>query len=254
MAIDTKYKKTTLDDDASIYSEHKDISERLKWKNMNRKERRIHFMEYYLAPILVAIAVVFIVGYLVYDAIKNYRDVVLMVAVVNDRFEDDTLEAFNSDVLNYLGYRESRQKTDIDDKYMLSGSNSSEALSAAEQITSCIYAKQLDAMIADTDAFNHYASLGCFYDLREILNDEQLNKYSKYIYYPELEENTDPNAPKGLNTVRPDETYPCGIILSESPVYNSLNGAQNTPVLGIIISTERLDDTIKFLEYLFPDA
>lgn len=254
MAIDTKYKKTALDEDASIYSEHKDIDERQKWKNMNRNERRIHFREYYLAPVFVAIAVISIVGYLVYDAVKNYRDIILMVAVVNDSLDEDALKSFNSDILDYLGYNESKEKVDIDDKYMLSGTNSSDSLSAAESITSYIYAKQLDAMIADTGAFNHYASLGCFYDLRNILNDEQLNRYSDYLYYPELEEANDPNAPKGLNTVRPDETYPCGIILSESPVYKSLKGAQSTPVLGIVITTNRLDDTLKFLEYLFPDA
>ncbi len=254
MAIDTKYKKTALDEDASIYSEHKDIDERQKWKNMDRKERRTHFMEYYLAPLFAAIAIISIAGYLIYDAVSNYRDIVLMVAVVNDRFDEDALEAFNSDVVEYLGYDASKEKVDIDDDYMLSGTDSADSLSAAQQITSCIYAKQLDAMIADTGAFDHYASLGCFYDLRNILNEEQLDKYSDYLYYPELEEDNDPNAPKGLNTVRPDETYPCGIILSESPVYKSLNGAQNTPVMGIVATTERLDDTIKFLEYLFPDA
>lgn len=254
MAIETKYKKTALDDDASIYSEHKDMDERKKWKSMNRKERKTHFIEYYLGPLLVAAAVIFIIGYFVYDAVKNYRDVVLMVAVVNDRFDDDTLKSFNSDLITYLGYDEKKEKVDFDDKYMLSGGDSAEALSAAEQITSYIYAGQLDCMIADTGAFDHYASLGCFYDLRNILNEEQLNRYADYLYYPELEENNDPNAPEGLDTIRPDETFPCGIILSESPVYKSLNGAQIKPVLGIVSTTKRLDDTLRFLEYLFPDA
>lgn len=252
MAIDTKYKKTALDEDASIYSEHKDTSDREKWKKMNRKERSIHFREYYLAPLLIAAAVIFIVGYLIYDAVSNYRDVVLMVSVVNDSFEEDTLKKFNSDVLDYIGGNPSKEKTSIEDNYLLSGSDSSDALSAAESITSLIYAKQLDAMIADPESFNHYASLGCFYDLRNILTDEQLDKYSDYLYYPELEEDNDPNAPKGLNTVRPSETFPCGILLSESPVYSSLSGAQPSPVLGFVITSKRLDNTLKFLEYLFP--
>ena len=105
-------------------------------------------------------------------------------------------------------------------------------------------------MIADSASFDHYATLGCFVDLKEALTPEQYEKYSPYLYYPELEE-TDSPVPDTLNN-RPDETYACGIILSDSEVYKSLKPAQTRPILGFIITSGNLEASIKILEYLYP--
>ena len=254
MAININNKKTKLSDEASIYTSHKTVSEKETWEKMTRAEKKTQFKEYYLTPLLIGIMVICIAGYLIYDAVSSYRDIVLLTAVINDHFDEEKLEEFNADLLEHLNGDAKKEKVSIEDDYMLSGSGGAESLKGSEQITSYIYAKQLDTMIADEEFFNHYASLGCFHDLRTILTDEQLSKYSDYLYYPELEENNDPNAPSGLQTIRPSETYPCGIILSGSPVYSSLEGAQTEPIMGIVVTSDRLDNAIAFLEYLFPDV
>lgn len=251
MAIQTDNKKTILEDNASIYSEHKDRSDKELWNGMNKKERSAWFKDYYLAPILVGIIVIAIAAYLIYDAVSGYRDTALLTTVINDSFNVDSRDSLCSDVLTFLGCDSSKEKVTIEDSYILSGSSGSNANAAAQRITSYIYAKQLDVIIADPDYFDHYASLGCFYDLREILSEEQLQKYSEYLYYPELEENSDSKAPEGITTIRPDETYPCGIILSDSSVYSSLGGAQTKPVMGIIVTSQRTTNAVKFLDYLF---
>ena len=251
MAIQTDNKKTTLEDDASIYSEHKDRSDKEIWNNMNKKERSAWFKDYYLAPILAGIVIAAIAAYLIYDAVSSYRDIALFTTVINDSFDADSRDSLSDSVLEYLGGDPSKEKVDIEDNYMLSGSSGSNTAAAAQRITSYIYAKQLDIIIADPDYFNHYASLGCFYDLRDILSEEQLEKYSEYIYYPELEENSDTNAPEELTTIRPDETYPCGIVLSDSSAYSSLGGAQTRPVMGIVVTSQRVSNAVKFLDYLF---
>ncbi len=251
MAIEIDEKKTVLDDDASIYREHKSGSDKELWNSMNKKERSAWFKDYYLAPILVGLLVVVIVSYLIYDAVSNYRDIALYATVINDRLEPDALDELSADFLKHLDGDPSKEKVNIEDNYMLSGSADGNASAAAQRITSYIYAKQLDIIIADPDYFNHYASLGCFYDLRDILSDEQLSRYSEYIYYPELEENSDKNAPEELSTIRPDETYPCGIVLTDSKVYSSLGGAQTTPVMGIIVTGSRVPAAVSFLDHLF---
>lgn len=251
MALQTDNKKTSLEDDASIYSEHKSRSDREIWNELNKKERSVWFKDYYLAPILVGIIVVAIASYLIYDAISSYRDTALFTAVINDSFDVDSRDNLCSNVLTFLGGNASKEKVTIEDNYIFSGSSGSNASAAAQQITSYIYAKQLDIIIADPDYFDHYASLGCFYDLRNILSEEQIQKYSDYIYYPELEENSDSKAPEGITTIRPDETYPCGIVLSDSSVYSSLGGAQTKPVMGIIVTSQRTANAVKFLDYLF---
>ena len=239
MALQTDNKKTSLEDDASIYSEHKSRSDREIWNELNKKERSAWFKDYYLAPILVGIIVVAIASYLIYDAISSYRDTALFTAVINDSFDVDSRDNLCSNVLTFLGGNASKEKVTIEDNYIFSGSSGSNASTAAQQITSYIYAKQLDIIIADPDYFDHYASLGCFYDLRDILSEEQIQKYS------------DCRAPEGITTIRPDETYPCGIVLSDSSVYSSLGGAQTKPVMGIIVTSQRTANAVKFLDYLF---
>ena len=72
MAINTENKKTRLDENAEIYSEHKTVSEKEMWKSMDTEEKKKQFKEYYLIPIIVGILAVGIVGYLIYDAVSGY--------------------------------------------------------------------------------------------------------------------------------------------------------------------------------------
>lgn len=254
MALDTKHKETTLSEDAAIYTSHKDIPEKEKWHKMSRSERITHFREYYAVPLLIAACVIGIAAFLITDAVTNYRTIAFMAAVINDDFDDDTLTEFNENFLDYLGYDSGKYKSNVSDGYIISGGTGSDAVSAAESITSYIYAKQLDAMISDTSTFDHYASLGCFLDLSELLTEEQYQKYSDYIYYPNITP-SEQNVPGAeLDTVRPDVSYPCGIYIGESEVYKKLGGAQPNPVIGLLVTSQHVDDAIKFLEYLFPDA
>ena len=253
MALDTKNRETNLADDADIYSSHKDIPEKEKWRSMNRSERITHFKDYYALPLLIAVIVMGIASYLITDAVTSYRNIVFLAAVINEDFDNDTLEEFNADFLDYLGCDDKKEKSNVCDGYIMSGGSSAEAVSATESIASYIYAKQLDAMICDTSTFDHYASLGCFADLSELLTEEQYKKYSEYIYYPVLEEPDKSIPAPDKDTIRPDKTFPCGIYLGQSPVYKSLGGVQPNPVIGINITSGRSENAIKFLEYLFPE-
>lgn len=250
MAIDTNNKKTTLDENASIYKKDRELSEKETWNSMNKEQKKTQFREYYMLPLVAGIAICFIAGFLIYDAVINYRDVVYMTTIINDSLDADKLEDFNHDILEYLGYDDKKEEVRFEDNYLLSGGTSSDVLAATESITSYIYAKKLDAMIADSTSFNHYATLGCFVDLKEALTPEQYEKYSPYLYYPELEKQDRPVNDTLSN--RPTETYACGIILSESEKYKSLEPAQTQPILGFIITSDNLEASIKILEYMYP--
>lgn len=254
MALDTNNKETALSDNAEIYTPHKDIDEKEKWKAMSKEEKKTHFKDYYAVPLLVGLIVVAIAGYLIGDAILGYRNIVFMATIINDDMEAETLDEFNKDFLEYLGYDHKKDRSNVCDGFIVSGGSGADSVSATEAITSYIYAKQLDAMIADEDTFNHYASLGCFLDLTDILTEEQYEKYSDYIYYPEIKkiegDNTNVPVPE-KETIRPKETYPCGIYLGESDIYKELKGVQPNPVIGIVATSGHREEAVKFLEYLF---
>ena len=50
--MNLKNKKTTLGDDAALYSHREDVSEKEKWESMNSKERLRYFADYYLGKIV----------------------------------------------------------------------------------------------------------------------------------------------------------------------------------------------------------
>jgi len=59
------------------------------WEKMSRAEKKTQFKEYYLTPLLIGIMVICIAGYLIYDAVSSYRDIVLLTAVINDHFDEE---------------------------------------------------------------------------------------------------------------------------------------------------------------------
>ena len=236
MALNTNHKKSSLDSEASIYQPNREQSEKAKWNNMSKSERITHFKEYYLTPIFIGLIIIAISSYLIIDAFKSQRDVVFMAAIVNDIMDENSLDQFSTDFLNSLNLDNKKADVNLDDHYLLTGGTSSDALSAAESIMTYVYAKQLDVMIADSDSFDHYASLGCFYDYSYILSNDDFEKYKDYLYYPTIEETEKSAAPSSDTSNKPTETYPCGISLAQSSKYKSLQGAQDNPIIGVVVT------------------
>ena len=65
MALNIKGKKTSLEEEASIYQKRQDdIPERERLKQMSGKEKRQHFKTYYLPTLLVVLAVSGVIFYI----------------------------------------------------------------------------------------------------------------------------------------------------------------------------------------------
>ena len=52
-------KKTALDDDASIYKKDRSRTEKQKWEEMDKEQRRQYFADYYLRKMLGIVAGIF---------------------------------------------------------------------------------------------------------------------------------------------------------------------------------------------------
>ena len=135
-------------------------------------------------------------------------------------------------------------------------------------------------MIFDSQCFDQYAVNQIFYDLREVLTPEQIEKYEPYFYYVDMDivraqededviVDTDAIASKGnltldeiheLAAARMDpstmgDPVPVGIVMTDSPFATESHSYDDlVPVFGISVTTQRMDTCLQFLDYLWDDT
>jgi len=153
-------------------------------------------------------------------------------------------------------------------------------MATMQRIVAVVQTKELDAVIFDSQCFDQYAVNQIFYDLREVLTPEQIEKYEPYFYYVDMDivraqeeedviVDTDAIAAKGnltleeiheLAATRMDpstmgDPVPVGIVMTDSPFATESHSYDDlVPVFGISVTTQRVDTCLQFLDYLWDDT
>lgn len=247
MAIDTKHKKTSLEEDAAIYEKRDETeSEKSRWKKMDRKEKFTQFKTYYLRPLIVGILILCVVGFFIYKDVITKKDIAFRCAIVNEVATEIPVNAFADEFTKYMKLDPEKNLSSFHMYYTNSelaqkvGANVTSDLS---QVSSLIYAALLDSMIAGEEDFNTYLDNDFFVDLNEFLSEEELKAIEPYLYIPDSEKNPNHHA--------------YGIYLQKSEVYQSIfqggGGVVEEPIYGIITNSENRDRGRYFLYYLFPE-
>lgn len=189
-------KKTTLDDDAEIYKRGEDRSENLttkeKWKTMTKKERRTFFMTYYFWKIMLGLAVVILIGYIIYCAVRPKPNELAYIVVLDNVLNPQMVEDYFEKAVEDMGY--TKKEAIINGDTSLSSSNNTPT--DAQAISTYIFAGTLDIMIGTEEALGLYASRGVIADIREYLPADILSSLHEddlvlYHYVPEKD--ADPN-------------------------------------------------------------
>lgn len=101
------------------------------------------------------------------------------------------------------------------------------SVTSTQKLMAYVAANELDSMITDFNSFQKYANSSLFYDLRDILTEEQLQALEPYFYYVDREVvlaieaanddlNTDytPEYPDPLHPEEMQDPIPAGICLT----------------------------------------
>lgn len=250
MAINLNGKKTSLKEDASIYKKRLEhSSEKEKLKNMNGKQKRSYFATYYLPPLFIALAVIAVIGYIIWTDFINKSNIYFRCAVLNESLTDASLTEFSDNFTKHIGMDADKNKTSFYVYYTRSDLASEIGANAARdksEITSRIVASNLGGMIADEkDGFEYYDG-GFFLKLNDFLSREEYEKLKEYLYIPESEKN--------------QEHAAYGLYLDKSPVYRSLFKEQKArverPIFSIITNSEKESKEYakKLIYYYFPNV
>ncbi len=244
--------------------------EKQKAKNMSLKGKLSYFWDYYKIHTIVVIVAVFLITAIIRDisSAKEYAFYGIYFNAMQTFSADGQMEDFSG----YLGIDTENYQALLDSSMYYSLTDLSETtLASSQKFAAMIHAGEVDIVVADEDVFANYAVNEIFYDLREILPEDLLEKYKDDIfyidcaqieaysgddyleyeddqeYYKELEKTfTDHHDPSDL-----EDPIPFGIYVGDTPVITE-SGCypQSVPVFGIVRNTSRPDTAVKYLRFL----
>lgn len=261
-------------------------AQRGKIKEMSFKEKLSYFWEYYRIPFFIVAAVIILASFLIHDIVtaKPYGFYAIMINSSPSTQETNLEKSFST----YADIDMSKYDCYIDTSTTLNLSSTNQYdMASMQKIMAVIAAGDLDTMVADYNSFSHYAMNDTFTDLRKVLSKDQLAKYSDDFYYVDyavINAKENENIPSesisessaastlssGTNMlaaqssvgtaeqfVKPDPStmknpVPVGIIVTDAAAIKSANIYIGTiPVLGITQNTTRVDESLKFIDFLF---
>lgn len=186
MALNTKGKKTSLTEEASIYQKRQDdLSDKERIKNMTGKQKRDFFKTYYLPKLLVILAVSGVVFYIVWVDFINKSHIYMRCAILNESITDSTLTEFSDRFTDSLKMNYKKNRASFYMYYTRSdvaremGADTGSDLS---EISSRLVANSLDCMIASyEDAENIYLKNGFIMNLNDFLSKKEKEALKPYF-------------------------------------------------------------------------
>lgn len=240
--------------------------ERAALKNASFKEKLSYFIEYYKWYVIVPLLVLLFGGWAIYD-IATAKDVAFYSVMLNaseyvhaSESKQEFAELINLDTEKY--------EIMWDSSIHIQGSGMDEiSYTSLQKLVAYTAAAELDTMVSDASSFRKYANSSTFYDMRELLTEEQIAKYEPYFYYvdwkvvEEIEAANDAlddsYVPHYADPTKPEdmeEPIPVGVFVSDcTKLTDNYYYSEDDIVLGIYVNSTRPELAVTYLEYLFSE-
>lgn len=152
-------------------------TEKQKWIEMNKEQRKQYFLDYYLFPVSVIAVILAIMCFLGWHFfLKPDEENVLYAAVVDDSLDQEKQEQAVLDMQDILGADGKYKQVHIDDSFYLKDG-------ALDKIQVYLHSQQIDVLILDQDVFEEFAGYGYFQSLDELAGEDLAEKYdTDYVY------------------------------------------------------------------------
>ena len=95
-------KKTRLDDDAAIYQQRDNRTEKVKLRDMPWDKRISHLWEYYKYHAILTIVFVAFVSYTIYSFVKPKVEIKLYTAIINNTIQPQIWDDYQSTLIEHL--------------------------------------------------------------------------------------------------------------------------------------------------------
>lgn len=234
---DTKFKKTTLGDDALIYQRSKDTITKEEIKQLPFRQRIGYFRDYYLKIVLAVIAAAIFIGALLNTSVFNRKECVLAVCCLNGS-ELTKSEEFDQFLKESLGIERKNDYVQTESFYL-------DNYQMSMAFTTRIAAGAVDLVICPYSDFLEQSERDMFRDLREFLPEEMYGQLSDRLVENSLTELDDTG-----EVVSRTDPIPLGIDLSDSSLYQQYGGLAEHPVLCIAGNIQNTENALKTISWL----
>lgn len=219
-------------------------TEKQKWMELNREQRKQYFLDYYLFPVSVAaviLAVVCLLGW--HFFLKPQPENVLYAAIVDDSLDEKKQAQAVTEVSELLGADGKYRQVHIDDSFYLKDG-------ALDKIQVYLHSEQIDVLILDQDVFEEFAGYGYFRSLDELTEDDLAEKYGTTYEYAAGYRDSDEVSFEDHETGQ-GETRPYGLSLSGNNRFTEMSGGYlEHPVFAVAVDAPNPENALKFLAYL----
>jgi hypothetical protein len=262
-------------------SVHEEIREQQKkLKGQGVKAHLQYFWDYYKIHTIVAIAVIIFIGILIKD-IKNNKPYAFYGLMLNSN-SSSAEEIIEQEFAEYAGIDTTQFSCFVDTSATYNQEIIDEVtLATSQKIMANLSAAELDVIAADKNMFLYYAYQDIYTDLRTLYDDAFLSEHAQDIIYVDkglIDYIASDSYQDFLLNGQYDESNKYAVMAAEIynsgeypeisvedmqeaiPVGISFEGASilektymyqgQTPVIGIISNTTRLDTAKSFVEYI----
>lgn len=167
--------------------------ERESIKNKSFKEKLDYFWYYYKVHTIVGIFVLILAIVFIRDAV-NKKDYAYYCTFINS-FTMDEETGFMDEFAKTTDVDLDEFEIRLDDTTSFSlDSYDQTSMAMIQRFVAMVYAGDVDNAVMELNLYTNYAKSDMFFDLRQVLTEEQLEKYKDHFYYidaPELEQEAD---------------------------------------------------------------
>ena len=249
----------------AVMDEFKEEREALK--NAGFKKKVSYFFYYYKWHVIAAVLIVAGICSIAYEMLTSKENA--FYAVMLNATELETAADFNQDFYEYADLDLEDYDVYFDTSIRISTDSDiidDVTMTSTQKLAVYLAAGELDVMVTDSDSIRQYANSSVFYDLREILSEEQIAAYEPYFYYVDmavvrkiekaqdnLDDTYEPDYPDPTKPEEMEEPVPVAIYVENAALQESYYFRGEGVVVGVYANTTHLDTAVRFIDYLFEE-
>lgn len=214
--------------------------EQAKLKKMSFRDKLWYIWEYCKIHMLIGCVILFFLyalGTIFYQ--KSFTTQLFFI-VMNDRSGSEAdYEGLANEFKTRMGYGK-KDKVEVDSSLYISFEESTSQLDYASlaKVTAIVASKDLDVLISDSPAVEHYASNGAFLNLEEVLPADLWDMVKDDVYMAKDENGN---------------SFPAAISLDDSYFHEKTGTQMEEAYFSLINNSTRTDTAFEFLRYLYEE-
>lgn len=231
-------KKTKLGDNAEIYQQRKEQSEREKLREMSFKKVLAYLWEYYRYFALAAVIAAAILIYIIVDIVTADVKTVLYAAVINNPLNVTVLDELKEDFAEHLKLDPKHEKIELNPQFYFNSDNEY-VMNMKQVLATYVVAQEIDIIIAPLSEFTAYSYYGFMAPLSDQLPTDIYSSLTNRFYIATQEDDPEENV--------------YGIYLTDTDLIQASgrNTEADPYILGIVANSKHKENTFEFIRYLF---